>query len=65
MASFRLNTLISHPEQGESAATGNHSILALSNDRQFAAARSYTTWLRLTHNTGLSSGFPDRASLMV
>ncbi len=35
MAGFRLNTLIRHPEQAESTTTGNHSILALSNDRQF------------------------------
>lgn len=39
MASFRLNILIRRPEQVESAATYNHSILALSNNRQFAAAR--------------------------
>lgn len=40
MAGFRLNTLIRHTEQAESATTGNHSILALSNNRQFAAVRS-------------------------
>ncbi len=40
MAGSRLNTLIRHTEQVESATTGNHSILALSNNRQFAAARS-------------------------
>lgn len=39
MAGFRLNTLIRHTAEVKSTATGNHSILALSNVRQFAATK--------------------------
>ena len=39
-AGFRLNALNRHIAKVQSAVTGNHSILALSNVRQFAAARS-------------------------
>nr|DAU76045.1 MAG TPA: hypothetical protein [Caudoviricetes sp.] len=38
VVSFRLKALISHAGQLQSAAAGNHSIFALSNDRQLAAS---------------------------
>ncbi|MDI5676381.1 hypothetical protein MJL30_31930, partial [Salmonella enterica subsp. enterica serovar Anatum] len=50
------------PEQVKSAATGNHSILALSNDRQLAAARSCIRCGCGTDHTGQSSNLRDRAS---
>ncbi|EIK6874634.1 hypothetical protein LKD51_004581, partial [Salmonella enterica] len=46
----------------ESAATGNHSIFALSNDRQFAAGRSCIRRGCGTDHTGQSSNLQDRAS---
>lgn len=40
MVGFRIRALFCHIAYVESAAAGNHSILALSNERQPAAARS-------------------------